>query len=100
APRARSLSRAWWSSEVASAVRPQHRAHVGDRRDLAARELHHARRGCDELAVGLRHLAAGQIEVVLETDSNVPAERERRHAQRPLIAADADDLPARTGGDI
>ena len=36
-------------------------------------------------------------ELVLETDADVAAERQRRHRERPLIAADADHFPARAG---
>jgi len=42
-------------------------------------------------------LAAGQVEIVLQPDANVAAERERRHRERPLLARDADHLPARAG---
>ena len=60
---------------------------------LAAHVAHHARRHLDELAVRLRHLAAGQVEVVLETHAHVAAEHERRGQHPPLAVADADDLP-------
>src|SRR5690606_4926467 len=48
-----------------------------------------------QVAVRSRHLARRQIEVVLEADADVAAERERRHRERPLFAADADHLPPR-----
>ena len=47
----------------------------------------------DQLTVRSRHLAVRQVEVVLQPDAHVAAERERRRDERHCAAADADHPP-------
>src|SRR6476659_3452143 len=72
---------------------PQQLASLGDAGGTAADVLGHLARLGDQLAVRLRHLAARQVEVVLDTGANVAAQHQRRTEQLPLVARDADDLP-------
>ena len=66
---------------------PEHPPRLGHRREPPARVRRHPRRPRDQLAVGPRHLAVGQIEVVLEADADVAAERQRRRQQPPTARA-------------
>src|SRR2546430_8920823 len=52
------------------------------------RSARHPHRHLDELAVALRHLAARQIEVILEPAADVAAEHQRRRQHPPLAVAD------------
>src|ERR1700720_4105933 len=52
----------------------------------------------DELTVAYRHPSLLDVEVVLESDANIAAHRDRRRDKRPLVEADADHLPMRTVG--
>src|SRR5680860_1269338 len=72
---------------------PQQLASLGDRGGAAADVLGHLARLGDQLAVGLRHLAARQVEVVLDPGADVAAQHQRRGEQLPLVAGDADHLP-------
>ena len=51
----------------------------------------------DQLAVGARHLAVGQVQVVLQAHPDRAAQRERGRHQHPLVARDADHAPVRSG---
>src|SRR5207245_1487108 len=49
-----------------------------------------------QLTLAASHLPLLHVKVVLETDANVAAHRDRRRDERPLVEADADDLPVRS----
>jgi uncharacterized membrane protein YeaQ/YmgE (transglycosylase-associated protein family) len=74
---------------------------LGDGRHAPPAVLGHPPRPRDQIAVGAGHLPVGQVEVVLEPDAHVAAERERGRHQRPLVARDADHAPfVRHVGDL
>ena len=75
-------------------------ARLGDRRDPPAGVQGHPRGPLDEVAVGARHLAAGQVEVVLQPDAHGAAERQRRGDERPLLTRDPDQPPVAAGRDV
>ena len=54
----------------------------------------------DQLAVGARHLAVRQVQVVLQAHADRAAERERRADEHPLLARDADHAPVRALRDV
>src|SRR4051812_34658533 len=77
---------------------------LGDAGDLAADVFGHLARLGDQVAVGAAHLAARQVEVVLDPGADVATQDQRRAKQFPLVARDADRLPLvlalRAAGDL
>src|ERR687888_528444 len=59
---------------------------------VTPRHTQHLSRLGDQVAVGARHLAVWQVEVVLEPGADVAAQRQRGAEQPPLVARDPDDL--------
>src|SRR4249919_930088 len=72
---------------------PEQLARLGDAGDFAADVFGHLARLADQVAVGARHLAVRQVEVVLDAGADVAAEHQRGAEQLPLVARDADHLP-------
>src|SRR5256885_8715699 len=79
---------------------------------LATRVARHARGLHHQVPVGARHLRSPgvEVEVVLQPDADVAAQRERGREHRPLLVGDADHFPggvaregagfARLGGEV
>src|SRR5258705_9355818 len=68
-------------------------AGLGDTGDAAADVFCHLARLSDQVPVGARHLAVGEIEVVLDPGADVAAQHQGGAEQLPLVARDADHLP-------
>src|SRR3954463_584768 len=71
-----------------TALDPQQLAGFVDRRRATAGVLAHLPGLRDQVAIRARHLAVRQIEVVLETDPDRAAKRQRRRDEHPLLAGD------------
>ena len=73
--------------------RAEQLARLGHGRHAPAHVLHDPPRPRDQVAVRARHLAVGQVEVVLQAHAHVAAQRGRAGHQPPLVAADPDHAP-------
>src|SRR6478609_8701112 len=69
---------------------PEQLASLCDGGGATADVLGHLARLGDRLAIGLRHLAVRQVEVVLDAGPDVAAQHQRGGEQLPLVAGDAD----------
>ena len=79
--------------ERAAHVRPRRSRGLGDRRRPPPDVLAHPPRPRHEVAVGARHLPVREVEVVLQPDAHVAAQRQRRGHQLPLLPRDPDHAP-------
>src|SRR5216683_621335 len=86
------------SSALTSVTRlqAQLRSRLSDRRHPVPEVTAQPRRLFHQLTIAASHPSLLQVEVVLETDANVAAHRDRRRDEWPLVEPDADDLPVRS----
>src|SRR3989442_511918 len=86
------------SSALTSVTRLQAQLRSGlrDRSHLVPEVTAQPCRLFHQLTIAASHLPLLHVKVVLETDANVAAHRDRRRDERPLVEADADDLPVRS----
>ena len=74
----------------------QHLPRFFRRGDLAAELAHDAGGAFNELDIADRQHAVAEINVVFHADPDVATQSQRHGAQRQLVLADADHLPARS----
>src|SRR3954451_18366941 len=84
--RVRSRTLTSLSGRAVTLWNPQQLARLGDAGGATANVFSHLPRLGDQLAVGLAHLAVGQVEVVLDPGADVAAEDQRGGEQLPLVA--------------
>src|SRR3954453_4295358 len=84
--RVRSRTLTSLSGRAGTLRNPQQLARLGDVRRSPADVFGHLPRLRDQLAVGLAHLAVGQVEVVLDPGADIAAEDQRGGEQLPLVA--------------
>src|SRR6266511_5973075 len=88
-----SLSGSWLLATRDPLRNTQQLTRLGHRGRPAADVLAHLPRPGDQISVRARHLAVGEVEVVLEARTDVAPERQRGADKPPLVAGDPDHLP-------